>query len=134
MKYARIEELRQHHPVAAMCRILDVSQSGYHAWRQRPPSAWRQETARLETEIKAAHRRTRETYVPQRLQSDLAEHSIQASAYSDRIDSHRLAVTRAVNPRAHRQGVGLFRPEQVAFGNSRQGLLSGSLIFFSERS
>ena len=51
------------------------------AWRQRPPSVRTLETARLETEIKAAHQRTRETYGPGRLQSDLADHGIQASVY-----------------------------------------------------
>ncbi len=81
MKYARIDEWRQQHPVAAMCRFLEVSESGYHAWRQRPPSARTQENLRLETEIKAAHQRTRETYGPQRLQSDLADHGIPASVY-----------------------------------------------------
>ena len=81
MKYARIDELRQHHPVATMCRVLAVSESGYHAWRQRPASTREQENARLETEIKAAHQRTRETYGPERLQSDLADHGIQASLY-----------------------------------------------------
>ena len=81
MRYARIEEWRQHHPVATMCRILEVSESGYHAWRQRPPSARKQENLRLEIEIKAAHQRTRETYGPERLQSDLADHGIQASVY-----------------------------------------------------
>ncbi len=81
MRYARIEELRQHHPVATMCRILEVSESGYHAWRQRPPSTRQQENLRLETEIKAAHQRTRETYGPERLQSDLTDHGIQASVY-----------------------------------------------------
>lgn len=81
MRYARIEELRQHHPVATMCRILDVSESGYHAWRLRPPSARQQENLRLETEIKAAHQRTRETYGPERLQSDLADQGIQTSIY-----------------------------------------------------
>ena len=62
MRSARIEELRQHHPVARMCRILEVSESGYHVWRRHPPSARKQENLRLETEIKAAHQRTRETY------------------------------------------------------------------------
>ena len=81
MRYARIEELRQHHPVATMCRILEVSESGYLAWRQHPPSARRQENLRLETEVKAAHQRTRETYGPERLQSDLADHGIQTSVY-----------------------------------------------------
>ncbi len=81
MRYARIEQLRQHHAVAAMCRILDVSESGYHAWRQRPPSARQQENLRLETEVKAAHQRTRETYGPRRLRSDLADHGIQTSLY-----------------------------------------------------
>jgi putative transposase len=81
VKYAQIDELRLHHPAAVMCRVLDVSESGYHAWRQRPPSARAEENARLETEIKAAHRRTRETYGPERLQSDLADHGIQATVY-----------------------------------------------------
>jgi putative transposase len=31
VKYGRIQEMRQAYPVAAMCRVLDVSESGYHA-------------------------------------------------------------------------------------------------------
>lgn len=81
MRYAQIDELRPQHPVAAMCRVLEVSESGYHAWKQRPASTREQENARLETEIQAAHQRTRETYGPQRLQSDLADHGVRASVY-----------------------------------------------------
>lgn len=81
MRYARIEAMRQDHPVASMCRVLEVSESGYHAWRRRPPSARAEENSRLETEIKAAHQRTRETYGPERLQADLADHGIEASVY-----------------------------------------------------
>ena len=58
MKYRRIDELRQQYPVAAMRRVMDVSESGYHAWRKRPPSPRAQENTRLEVEIKAAHERT----------------------------------------------------------------------------
>ncbi len=76
MKYGRIEEMRQDGNVAAMCRALSVSESGYHAWRKRPPSARAQEDSRLEIEIKAAHQRTRETYGPERLQADLADNGI----------------------------------------------------------
>jgi len=39
-------------------------------------SKWAQEEARLEVEIKAAHKRTRHTYGAERLQKDLAEHGI----------------------------------------------------------
>ena len=83
MKYAQIEQLRHQHPAVVLCRLLGVSESGYHAWRKRPPSARQQETARLETEIQAAHQRTRKTYGPKRLQSDLADHGSAASV--DRI-------------------------------------------------
>lgn len=77
MRYGRIDELRQAYPIAAMCRVLDVSESGYHAWRKRPPSMRAQANVRLEVEIKAAHERTRQTYGPERLQSDLADNGVQ---------------------------------------------------------
>ena len=81
MKYGRIEEMRQEHPVAAMCRILEVSESGYHVWRKRPPSTRARENDRLETEIKAAHQRTRQTYGPERLQADLADHGVKVGVH-----------------------------------------------------
>lgn len=83
MKYGRMESLRQHYPVALMSRVLEVSESGYYAWRDRPLSARAQENARLENEIRAAHQRTRETFGPERLQSDLADHGIRVGV--DRI-------------------------------------------------
>lgn len=64
-----------------MCRVLDVSESGYHAWRKRPPSPRAQANARLEVEIKAAHERTRQTYGPERLQADLADNGIQVGVH-----------------------------------------------------
>ena len=76
MRYERIEAMRQDYPVSVMCRVLEVSESGYHAWRKRFPSPRTQEDARLEIEIKAAHERTRQTYGPERLQAELADHGI----------------------------------------------------------
>ena len=81
MKYGRIDELRQQYPVATMCRMLGVSESGYHAWRKRPPSSRSRENARLEVEIKAAHERTRQTYGPERLQADLADNGIHVGVH-----------------------------------------------------
>ena len=77
MRYGRIDELRQAYPIAAMCRVLNVSESGCHAWRKRPPSKRALANVRLEVEIKAAHERTRQTYGPERLQADLADNGVE---------------------------------------------------------
>jgi len=68
--------MRLKYPVPTMSRVLEVSASGYYAWRERQPSKRAQEEARLEVEIRAAHKRTRQTCGPERLQSDLAEHGV----------------------------------------------------------
>jgi len=68
--------MRLQYPVPFMSRVLGVSASGYYAWLERPPSKWAQEEMRLEIEIRAAHKRTRQTCGPERLQRDLAEHGI----------------------------------------------------------
>jgi putative transposase len=71
-----MKEMRLKYPVPLMCYVLDVSRSGYYAWLNRKPSKGFQEEERLAVEIKAAHKRTRETYGPERLQRDLAAHGI----------------------------------------------------------
>lgn len=81
MKYAMIKGLQWDYPIPFMCRIYDVSPSGYYAWLGRPPSKRAQEEARLEVEIHAAHQRTRETYGPERLQEDLAENGINTTVH-----------------------------------------------------
>ncbi len=59
-----------------LCRVLDVTTSGYYAWNKRPLSIRQQEEERLELEIRAAHKRTRQTYGPERLQRDLSDNGI----------------------------------------------------------
>ena len=76
MKYGSIKDWRKKYPVAALCRVLKVSESGYYAWATRLPSPRNRENARLEQEIQAAHQRTRGTYGPSRLQRDLADYGI----------------------------------------------------------
>lgn len=56
-----------------LCRVLEVSRSGYYAWRHRRHSKRAQENARLEVAIRAAHVRTRQTYGPERLQAELRD-------------------------------------------------------------
>jgi putative transposase len=71
-----MKTLRLKYPIPLMSRMLDVSISGYYGWRDRPLSQHDREELRLELEIKAADRRTKQTYGAERLQCDLAEHGI----------------------------------------------------------
>ena len=72
-----IRELRLQYPPPLTGRMMSVSASGYYAWLDRPLSMRAREEMRLELEIKAADKRTRQTYGPERLQCDLAEHGIE---------------------------------------------------------
>jgi putative transposase len=73
-----MKEQRLNYPIPLLGRMLSVSASGYYAWVDRPLSQRAREEIRLELEIRAADRRTRQTYGPERLQYDLAEHGIRA--------------------------------------------------------
>jgi putative transposase len=64
--------------VSLMSRVLEVSRSGYYQWLRGEPSARAREDERLKIEIRAAHRRTRETYGPRRLQPELAASGVRA--------------------------------------------------------
>ena len=76
-----MKEVRLKYPLPLMRRIMNVSASGYYAWLDRPLSKRAREEGRLEVEIRAAHKRTRQTYGPERLQHELAEHGIQVGIW-----------------------------------------------------
>jgi putative transposase len=64
------------YPVATMCRLLEVSTSGYYAWRHRGPSARALEDAALTERIRGYHERSRGTYGAPRIHVDLVEEGI----------------------------------------------------------
>ena len=49
-------------PIAAMCRVLDVSSSGYYAWAKRAPPARAASDAALIKRIGAVHAASHGTY------------------------------------------------------------------------
>ena len=69
-------ELRLQYPPPLTGRMMSVSASGYYAWLDRPLSKRAREEMRLELEVRAADKRTRHTYGPERLQYDLAAHGV----------------------------------------------------------
>ena len=60
-------------PVATMCRLLDVSASGYYAWLERAPSARAVSDAELLEKIRAIHIASRGTYGAPRILHELRE-------------------------------------------------------------
>jgi putative transposase len=58
-------------PLATMARVLGVSESGYHAWRRRPPSTRAQRDVALRVVIRAAHARSYGTNGAPRLREEL---------------------------------------------------------------
>jgi putative transposase len=60
------------HKIATMCRVLEVSTSGYYAWRKRPASKRAQADAVLLRQIRTAHEVSRGTYGAPRIHAELA--------------------------------------------------------------
>jgi putative transposase len=71
-----MRQMRLDYPLPLLGRMLGVSLSGYYEWTDRPLSKRAREELRLELEIKAAHRRTRQTYGAERLQHEMAGHGV----------------------------------------------------------
>jgi transposase InsO family protein len=71
VRFAFIEDHRQEFPVDLMCQVLQVSRSGYYAWRRRPPSARQQRQAELDQRIQQAYRAGRGAYGSPRVYREL---------------------------------------------------------------
>ena len=58
-------------PVQVCCRVLEVSQSGYYAWRSRPPSTRAIRHAWLTEVIRQVHAASHQTYGSRRVHAEL---------------------------------------------------------------
>lgn len=71
MKFAFIAAEKATTPVAALCRVLGVSRSGFYAWEDRGPSAREVEDEKLAVAVTAAHKAGREAYGSPRVYKEL---------------------------------------------------------------
>lgn len=62
MKYGFICQHRKEFSIAAMCRVLEVSVSGYYRWLGRANSNRQQENERLLSMIQTIHKQSRQNY------------------------------------------------------------------------
>ena len=79
MRYSFIRDHRQQFRVAALCRVLKVSASGFFAWLRRSESPRRCANRALLTRIRAAHARSRKSYGRRRIHIQLQRDGIACS-------------------------------------------------------
>ena len=71
MRFSFIATEKACYPVALMCRVLQVSRSGYYAWRKRPAAERRRQDQRLTLEVAAIHAGSRGRYGSPRVHAEL---------------------------------------------------------------
>ncbi len=67
------------YPITTMCRVLEVSTSGYYAWCKRPLSRRAREDDRLRAQIESIHDESRGTYGTPRVHAELADNGVRIS-------------------------------------------------------
>lgn len=76
MKFAFIAAKEVAFPVSVMCSVLEVSSSGFYAWKNRPAPPRAKADAQLVVQIAAAHKRGRRAYGSPRVHRELGAHGI----------------------------------------------------------
>ena len=71
MKFQFIDAAKENFPVTRQCQVLDVSPSGYFAWRSRPASPRQREDLVLLAQIRSAFARSHGTYGSPRVTREL---------------------------------------------------------------
>ena len=75
--YRFVAAKKAEHSIKIMCRVLEVSRSGYHAWSAREPSARAVADVALSSTIAQIHTDSTKTYGSPRIHAELAlEHDV----------------------------------------------------------
>jgi transposase InsO family protein len=73
VRFAFIQKRCKEFPVKLMCQMLEVSRSGYYAWRDRPASVGQQRRVELMGRIRQVHGQSRGTYGSPRVTAELQD-------------------------------------------------------------
>jgi transposase InsO family protein len=101
VRYAWIEQHRDYYTASRVCRLLEVSRTGYLQWRGRPPSARTEANARLDAQVAALHAVSRGSYGRPRIVRGLLEQGLQVGPERVRRSLQRQAL-RPVYKRPYR--------------------------------
>jgi putative transposase len=84
MMFSAIEAERANIPISRSCALFGVSESGFHAWRKRRPSARQLEDMVLLAHIRSQYATSHETYGSPRMTVELKEDGLVSGASSCR--------------------------------------------------
>ena len=73
MRFRHIDQARKEFPVHRLCKVLEVSQSGYFAWKERPISRRRREDATLLVHVRSAFSLSNGTYGSPRMTREVQD-------------------------------------------------------------
>ena len=76
MRFAWIKAHEDGWPMTLMCRVLDVSRSGYYAWLDRPMSKRAKRRNELVEQVRRAHEASRRTYGSPRVYRQLKDDGV----------------------------------------------------------
>ena len=76
MRFQLVDRAKEEFPVQRLCQVLDVSPSGYFAWRSRPASPRQREDLVLLAHIRSAFTLSNETYGSPRMTRELQDEGL----------------------------------------------------------
>ena len=77
MRFQLIDAAKEDFPVTRLCQVLEVSQSGYFAWRSRPASPRQRHDLVLLAHIRSAFARSNGTYGSPRMTRELQDEGLE---------------------------------------------------------
>ena len=79
MRFQFIDKQRDEFPVTPMCKVSNVSPSGYYAWRKRPPSAREMANRELVKKIEIVYNDNHGVYGSPRIYRELKDQGVACS-------------------------------------------------------
>jgi len=76
MKYEFMQEQRERFRLQSMCKVLNVSRSGYYAWKRLTPSNRQRFNEELLESIREVYKKSRKVYGSPRITDELNDHGI----------------------------------------------------------
>jgi len=71
VRFVFIDEEKAHYAISLLCRVMQVSRSGYYAWRSRAPSPRATQDLVLSETVTEIHKASRGTYCSPRVHAEL---------------------------------------------------------------